>query len=220
MGKIQILTANQKIILDEITKNDYIKSRFYFTGGTALSEFYLHHRYSDDLDFFTEEKLDTEILFSWLKKLGIKYRFTFKAELPFEALYRCVLKFSPNDLLKIDFSHYFGKRVEKGIRYQGFAIDSLLDIAINKITAIQQRANVKDYADYYFLLKKFSVWDLIEGARIKFNLETDPWTLSADFLYVENFNTMPKMIKLLTLDQLKRYFRKTAKELGRKVTTR
>ena len=25
---------------------------FYLTGGTALGRFYLHHRYSDDLDFF------------------------------------------------------------------------------------------------------------------------------------------------------------------------
>lgn len=25
---------------------------FYLTGGTALSRFYLHHRFSDDLDFF------------------------------------------------------------------------------------------------------------------------------------------------------------------------
>lgn len=25
---------------------------FYLTGGTALSRFYLHHRYSDDLDLF------------------------------------------------------------------------------------------------------------------------------------------------------------------------
>lgn len=28
---------------------------FYLTGGTALSRFYLDHRYSDDLDFFTHE---------------------------------------------------------------------------------------------------------------------------------------------------------------------
>ncbi|MDD4310358.1 MAG: nucleotidyl transferase AbiEii/AbiGii toxin family protein, partial [Candidatus Cloacimonetes bacterium] len=25
---------------------------FYLTGGTALDRFYLHHRYSEDLDFF------------------------------------------------------------------------------------------------------------------------------------------------------------------------
>ncbi len=32
-----------------------INSDFYLTGGTALSRAYLHHRYSDDLDFFMNE---------------------------------------------------------------------------------------------------------------------------------------------------------------------
>ena len=177
MGKVQILTQNQKDILDEVVKQDYFKRNFYFTGGTALSEFYLQHRYSDDIDLFSEEKLDTEFISNWLSELGKKYRFSFKAELPFEALYRCVLRFSPSNLLKVDFSQYFGKRLKKGLSYQGFAIDSLLDIAVNKITSIQQRKNVKDYVDYYFLLKTFSEWDLVEGARIKFGLEIDPWTL-------------------------------------------
>src|SRR3990167_62450 len=99
MGKVQILTQNQKDILDEVVKQDYFKRNFYFTGGTALSEFYLQHRYSDDIDLFSEEKLDTEFISNWLSELGKKYRFSFKAELPFEALYRCVLKFSPSNLL-------------------------------------------------------------------------------------------------------------------------
>ncbi|MDR1696214.1 MAG: nucleotidyl transferase AbiEii/AbiGii toxin family protein [Endomicrobium sp.] len=29
---------------------------FYFSGGTALSEYYLRHRYSEDLDFFRKMK--------------------------------------------------------------------------------------------------------------------------------------------------------------------
>ncbi len=49
MGKIQFISREQKIILDEIDKEEYLSSNFYFTGGTALSSFYLHHRYSDDL---------------------------------------------------------------------------------------------------------------------------------------------------------------------------
>ena len=31
---------------------------FYLTGGTALSRFYLDHRYSDDLDFFVHQNQD------------------------------------------------------------------------------------------------------------------------------------------------------------------
>ncbi|MFH1233514.1 MAG: nucleotidyl transferase AbiEii/AbiGii toxin family protein [Patescibacteria group bacterium] len=32
-------------------------SNFYLTGGTALAEFYLHHRLSEDLIFFPSKNL-------------------------------------------------------------------------------------------------------------------------------------------------------------------
>ena len=38
-------------------------------------------------------------------------------------------------------------------------IDSLLDIAVNKILTLSSRAEVKDFVDLYFLLQKFSLWD-------------------------------------------------------------
>ncbi len=43
--------------LEVITKAN---TGFYLTGGTALSRAYLHHRYSDDLDFFVNQKEDFE----------------------------------------------------------------------------------------------------------------------------------------------------------------
>ena len=216
MGKVQILTKYQKNILDEVSRDGYFRKKFYFTGGTALSAFYLHHRYSEDLDFFTEEPLDIPFIFQWLIKQGEKHHFTFKVKSPFDSLYQCLLRFSPQYELKVDFSKYYGKRVEKGIDYNGLAIDSLLDIAINKFATIQQRATVKDFVDYYFLLKKFTVWDLMEGCRIKFRLETNQWILSADYLTVETFKELPKMIIPLTLDHLKQFYRKNAAVLGKK----
>jgi len=37
---------------------DTLARQFYLTGGTALAAFYLHHRYSEDLDFFSETEFD------------------------------------------------------------------------------------------------------------------------------------------------------------------
>lgn len=59
MGKIQILTKNQQALLHLVAGNGYLRDRFYFTGGTALSAYYLKHRYSDDLDFFSESEVET-----------------------------------------------------------------------------------------------------------------------------------------------------------------
>jgi len=56
MGNIQILTARQKKVLSFVKENPYLTDRFYFTGGTALSYYYLHHRLSEDLDFFSEKE--------------------------------------------------------------------------------------------------------------------------------------------------------------------
>ena len=54
MVKKTILTKNQQLLLNEIGKNKAISEAFYLGGGTALAEFYLKHRLSEDLDFFTE----------------------------------------------------------------------------------------------------------------------------------------------------------------------
>ena len=44
---------------DEVLSLPALKnSIFYLTGGTALGRHYLNHRYSDDLDFFTNVQLD------------------------------------------------------------------------------------------------------------------------------------------------------------------
>lgn len=216
MGKISILTQNQRKILDQIIKNNYIKDNFYLTGGTALSEFYLHHRYSEDLDFFTEKKYDTGIIMSIIRQLSQQLDCTYEAEL-IEFLYRFNLKFTDKQVLKLDFSYYPGIRIKKEKVYKGFAVDSLLDIAVNKLSTIQQRYNVKDYVDLYFLLDKFTLWDLIEGVRIKFRMEIEPWILASDLIYcVEKFDSLPQMIKPLTLEKLKFFFRNQAKNLGGK----
>ena len=53
-----ILSDNQRSILALIAAEKSISDRFYLTGGTALSEFYLQHRLSEDLDFFSEDEFE------------------------------------------------------------------------------------------------------------------------------------------------------------------
>src|SRR5436190_2938449 len=102
-------------------------------------------------------------------------------------------------------------------RINGIDVDSLIDIAVNKLLVTQQRTEVKDFVDLYFLLKKFTVWDLIEGVRIKFKVTIDPLIIGSDFLKVESFDYLPKMIKPLSLKELKRFFKEKAKDVGLKV---
>ena len=73
MGKMSLFTPEQKLIFDQIKNNQYLTENFYFTGGTALSYFYLNHRYSDDMDFFSEKKIDQSIIFSMVSQWAKKY---------------------------------------------------------------------------------------------------------------------------------------------------
>ncbi|NIQ91474.1 MAG: hypothetical protein GWN58_66005, partial [Anaerolineae bacterium] len=50
---MDLLTPLQRRLLREIGQSP-LREEFFLTGGTALAALYLHHRYSVDLDLFTE----------------------------------------------------------------------------------------------------------------------------------------------------------------------
>ncbi len=189
---------------------------FYFTGGTALSSYYLNHRYSEDLDFFTTEKFDQQIVFELVERWGKQHNFAIQTARFVEVVYIFNLIFKNGEALKVDFVTYAHKQIEKPQIIEGIAIDSLVDIAVNKLLTISQRTEVKDFVDLYYLLDKFSIWDLRHGVKMKFNVDIEPLLLGADLLKAENFDSLPRMIKPLKLSELKTFFREKAKEIGAK----
>lgn len=214
MGEIQILNKEQNIILAEIKENSFF-NQFYFTGGTALSAFYLKHRYSEDLDFFTDKQFDDQAIFTLVDTWSKKYNFTFTSEFH-QVVYIFMLTFKDNVTLKVDFAYYPYPKIEKSKIIDNINTDSLVDIAVNKLLTITQRTTIKDFVDLYFLLQEFSFWDLFQGVKIKFKVKLEPFVLASDLLKIEDFDTMPKMIKPLDLEDLKSFYRNLAKELGRR----
>ena len=215
MGKISLLTKEQKTILACIAEDKYFTNNFYFTGGSALAEFYLEHRISDDLDFFSEKKFDTQTVLTKITSFSQKYGFRFAPRLV-EVVYRFEIAFPKGTRFMVDFGFYPFKRLEKGKKFQNLEIDSLKDIAANKLLTINQRGDVKDFVDLYFLLKeKYTIWDLIYATEKKFKrLDFDILLLAQDFLKVEDFEFLPRMVKPLSLEELKVFFRKLAKRVG------
>lgn len=75
MGKT-ILTAYQQQLLDQAASDQVICSKYYLTGGTALSKFYLQHRLSYDIDLFTEkEEVDQRGVEGFLKRISKDFVF-------------------------------------------------------------------------------------------------------------------------------------------------
>lgn len=222
MGKVKqdsekfTFTPLQRYIFDEFSKNNKLTKKFYFTGGTALSAIYLHHRESEDLDFFSDEKFEDEDIeeieilinkISTSKKLKIRVTSREVVKI-FELLKNGKVE------IKIDFAYYPYKRLNKGKTFNSVQIDSKQDIATNKLHTITSRTQVKDFVDLYFLLKEFSFWDLFHGVKEKFKTELDLFWLGMDFLKVEEFEFLPNMLVLLTLKGLKDFYKKQAKKLG------
>ena len=79
---------------------------------------------------------------------------------------------------------------------------------------VNQRIDIKDFVDLYYLLKKFTIWDLMQGVKVKFRQDNEPLLVAYDLLNIEEFTALPRMIKPLTLEQLKAFYRQKAKELG------
>lgn len=53
-----ILTPQQIKFLQLMGAHKEFPKLFYLTGRTALAAYYLRHRYSEDLDFFSEEEVE------------------------------------------------------------------------------------------------------------------------------------------------------------------
>lgn len=214
MGKMNFI-PKQKIIFDEVKNSSYIKRNFYFTGGTALSVIYLQHRLSEDLDFFSQQKIDTQPILNLITAWSKKHKFKIESR-ELEVVRVFILEFPDKEKLKVDFGYYPYKRLERGKLIESVKVDSLFDIAVNKLQTIHQRSDVKDFVDLYFLFKKFTVWDLMEGVRVKFHIELDPYTIAADYLKAQSFKTLPKMLVPLDLKELKAFYEDLAKKLGMK----
>ena len=64
----KILSPLQNKFIGLFAKNKILTRRFYLTGGTALAAYYLQHRYSEDLDFFSLGPIDILALNIFLKE--------------------------------------------------------------------------------------------------------------------------------------------------------
>ena len=145
--------------------------QFYFTGGTALSLFYLQHRKSEDLDFFTgEEELIipfSRLLANDLTSAGFKAvvqrGFNSFAELKVSTDEEAVIIH-----LALDAPFYL-QPFQEFADYPGLKVNSLTDIAANKLSALFGRAALRDFIDVYYLVKegKFSKQQLLDYAKEK-----------------------------------------------------
>ena len=214
MAKKEILTTSQKQVIRLIACEPRL-ANFYLSGGTALSAFYFQHRLSDDLDFFSTEPVDVQFILAFVETLKENLN---SPKVRFERLYDrniFFLELANGKELKIEFTRYPFKRLGRMAKHSGISVDSLRDLAANKLMAMIDRFDPKDFVDLYFLLKRFSLNEIRGDAEKKFNVKIGSMLLGSELAKVRRIAALPIMLKPATIDELKIFFAKKAREIGR-----
>lgn len=168
----------QREIITDLIHHDLLKDDFFLTGGTALSVFYLHHRKSNDLDFFCLKPID-------LSKMDFSLKTIWKNNY-------AKIKESPQFLsvlirqVKVDFVidplSFVETRERCYLSPQKFLlIDSIRNILSNKFCTIVSRTEPKDFIDFYGLysaLNLDSLASIYDDARFKDAIFDDPPTVA------------------------------------------
>jgi predicted nucleotidyltransferase component of viral defense system len=141
---------------------------FYLTGGTALSRAYLHHRYSDDLDFFVNEVPDFKSQVNNIIRALTDAGFPIDNSVADDGFARLFV-IDGDSILKLDFVNDVPFRHGTSIVTPLFVrTDNLENILSNKVTALG-RYVAKDIADIVYICEslKFNWENIMNDASEK-----------------------------------------------------
>lgn len=211
---MNILTDFQKTLLLHIGNSSLGRS-FYLTGGTALSAFYLYHRYSEDLDFFSPDPAAVSRVPVELHDIARKENASLSFTRTYDTFLECFVENEAGEKVKMDFAQDSPFRLqptEHNAKY-AMAIDNQVDIACNKLSALFDRAEPKDFVDVYFISQDvMSFEQLVDKTRQK-HLGIDDYWLAVALERVRQVTFLPRMIKPLELSDMQGFFEQEAIKL-------
>jgi len=178
----------------------------YLAGGTACA-LQLGHRISVGLDFFTPKEFDTKELIYSLKKIG-----KFKLEKQSWGTILGTLEGIKFNLFVYKYPVLFPFKSIFDVN-----ILDLRDIAAMKIDAISTRGIKRDFIDLYFICQKgISLSKILSFYNRKYG------ALASNIIHIQKSlvyfidaeaTAMPKMLKKINWDDVKKYFEDEVKRL-------
>ncbi len=203
--------------MEQAATSEIITNNFYLTGGTALSEFYLQHRLSEDLDFFSEQKLPETEIFQWVKNTATN----FKVETTIQTLREQLSYFFnfPEEVIKVDFAYYPFSMLGTPMKFKNLKVSSIEDIAVNKLQAILTRNRGRDYFDLFEIISKkhSTINQLIKGYKLKFDVGIPPEQLAKRFTAVLDASDQPKFLEKNNWKEVENFFLNESKKLKPKI---
>ena len=147
-------------LLKELMLRPFL-DHFFLVGGTALA-LQMGHRASVDLDLFTVEDFDQDELLTNLSKF---YNVIVEVKSPSIFITRI-------NEVKVDFVRFRYKTLYPVQKIEGVRMLEIKDIAPMKLDAVAKRGSKKDFYDFYFLLEKLSLHEMLELYSQKFQHST------------------------------------------------
>ena len=135
--------------------------KFFLVGGTALA-LQMGHRKSIDLDLFTLEDFDQEIL---LKQLQTEFEVNVRSSSP-------SIFITEIDSIKVDFVRHRYALQYPMLIIEGVRMPDIKDIAPMKLDAVTKRGSKKDFYDIYFLLQQMTLPEMLDLYNNKYKLST------------------------------------------------
>lgn len=191
----QTLAKKTERVLEKIAGSG-ISEDFYLAGGTALAlEF--GHRKSDDLDWFSAKQFSNDRIKKRLSEIG-----AFELTSEESGTIHGVL-----DEVKVSFLEYGYGMLYPFIRFENANLADERDIAAMKIDAMSSRGSRKDFVDIYFLLKKYSISELIGFFEQKYkNIQFNKLHILKSMVFFTDAEAepMPVMVEQVNWEEIKR----------------
>jgi len=179
----------------EKIKNFIDEGEFYLAGGTAVY-YYLKHRESIDLDFFTKKNFDLRDF----KKIFENFNVLFLSK---DIVHLEI------DEIKFSFFYYPYELLKPLLKFDIIKIASLEDILCMKVLAIIQRGSKKDFVDAYFIMNEIKIkpQQLIEMFSKKYG-KINSLIIHKALTFFEDADKELelKMIKKVSWNEIKNFF--------------
>jgi hypothetical protein len=182
-----------------------VLSTYNLVGGTGLS-LKLGHRISIDIDLFSKEKIENEVIINCLSE-------TFQNKFVLISSNKVGIFCKINNI-KVDLIHYNFDLINPIEEFENLRIVSSEDIAAMKIQAILGRGVKKDFYDLFELLNQFSLNEIIQFHKSKYPLQTLNITIPQAITYFEEADESEDPISLRneTWDEVKKGLRKVVND--------
>jgi hypothetical protein len=146
-------------LLIELQNVDIFRD-YFLVGGTSLA-MQIGHRYSEDIDLFTQNEINKEEIGEYLFN-NYKNNVIINSQ---KSIYQVRINDIKVDFVKHPYNLVEPVKQDESVRYLGKR-----DIAAMKLRAIENSGNrAKDFVDVYYLLKEISLEDMFNDYKLKYD---------------------------------------------------